>query len=52
MKFYFRLRLFLIRMGTGFGVLLKNRIKLPRIPSPRGKIQFVVIDIKDLDIKM
>jgi len=38
-------------MGTGFGVLLKNKIKLPRMQSPRDKIQFVVIDIKDLDIK-
>jgi len=39
-------------MGTGFGLLIKKTIKLPRMPSPMGKIQFAVIDIKALDIKM
>ena len=43
--YYFRLRLALMRMGTGFGALLKNKIKLPRMQSPKGKIQFVAIDI-------
>jgi len=39
-------------MGTGFGLLTKYMVKLPRMPSPMRKIQFAVIDIKDLDIKM
>jgi len=50
--YYLRLRLALMRMGTGFGLLIKNMVKLPRMPSPMRNIQSAVIDIKDLDIKM
>jgi len=33
-------------MGMGFGAFVNNTIKLPRMPSPMGKIQFAVIDIR------
>ncbi len=45
---YFRLLLFLMRMGTGFGVFVNNTIKLLRMPRPMGKIQSALIDIENL----
>jgi hypothetical protein len=35
-------------MGMGLGLLIKNTIKLLRMPSPMGKIQSAVSDIRCL----